>query len=235
MSNLAVCNSTICRNNLVLYTKMFPEQKSTTFDKMTELIKVFAQNNPASQFFSATETFIKSLAYIKDTKYRAEAVKYITASETAKANAYVELVKTEKQFQTYNILITKEFERNMAIIKNQKFLSLAEIDANLKIALKNCDIKHAKIIRQITIENAMFSQNIRLMNQNMKIRENVANTLMKMFEMTTIQFLNSGMNSSTLKIYKELSNFYFDKLLLIIPNNTNYLDLETYINAMWNG
>lgn len=235
MSSLVAVNSNICRDNLVQYTKMFPEQKSTTFDKVTELIKVFTQNNPVSQFFATTEAAIKSFALAKDMKYRTEAVRYITASEVAKANAYVELVKTEKQFQTYNLMITKEFQKSIAIIKNQKFISLAEIDANLKIALRNCDIKQAEIIRQITLGTAMFSQNIKLIQSDMRTRQDYSDVILKLFTMSTETFLKRDITKDSMALYKELGDFYFEKLMLLLPSNSNYINFEKCIDSMWRG
>ena len=109
---------------------------------------------------------------------------------------------------------------------------MAQIDANLQIELRNCDAKNRQIIKRIICSNALFSQNVRLLNSNRQFKQQLANGLSRIIVEMPNHFLQSGASDWNLSREKQIVDDYFEKFLCLTDNHYNYIDIEQFIRAM---
>ena len=231
-NNLILYNGNMCKQNYEYCLDSFSMPKNNLGDYTLEVLKILTVNNPISSFCSMTETIFKSYVFLKNNKYRLKAVRYLKDVEVERIRAFVELDKIEKQTQLITLAIDRDYQKNIRIIENNKFLSLAQIEANLQVELRKCDAQNRQIIKRIVNANALFSQNVRLLNSNRQFKQQLANGLSRIIVEMPNHFLQSGARDWNLSREKQIVDDYFEKFLCLTDNHYNYIDIEQFIRAM---
>lgn len=154
-----------------------PESKPTKFDKGIDLIKALSCTTVPGVIGQVLETGIKAYQSIKNTKYRCQAVKYVSNMYEVQKFSEIELKRLElesernktvslyidKTFQCEIDRISKEHTYKMSVLKNEHDTAIHRIDAYTKVELARINKTYAAIVREQEFKCVMYRQFLKQM------------------------------------------------------------------------
>lgn len=138
---------------LLTLDKLFPpEQPSTKFDKIIDLVKALSSGTIVGAVGQAIETTAKVCATISSGQQRAKAVKYVRDAYEVKCQSEVEMARIQEQReknQTLTLYIEKSFQERMDQINKEIIIQSRQIDAEHEKDMLQLQTAHDQAIRRM--------------------------------------------------------------------------------------
>lgn len=231
-NELALNNDKICQENYRYCADNFPAPRSSIGDYVIEAVKLVSINNPVSVVANTLDTALKSFVFLRNRKYQLTAIKYMTDVEDRKIQAFVGINRLKQEERLVTLAIDRDYQRSIRVIENKKLVAMAEIDAQLKTELKKCDLREREIIRQTVLCNALFSQNVKRINEDRETKAAIIKVFSEVMASMPREFIRRNGRDWGNSDEKQIADDFFQKIITLTDNHYDYIDIRQFINAM---
>ncbi len=118
------------------------------------------------------------------------------------------------------------------IIENNNLVAMAEIDARLKVELRKCDIREREIIRQTVLCNALFSQNVKRINEDRETKAAIIMIFAEVMATMPREFMRRKGKDWRNSDEKQIADDFIQKIITLTDSQYDYIDIRQFINAM---
>ncbi len=147
--------------------EFMPPKKNGFFEKSMEVARLLLEHEPISVIGHTVDSAIQTFGMIKETKYRAKALKYTTHLEEARLNAEVEIARIQTAGAAIQLYIDRSFQRSLDRVEqlyiNQSYAieqsrknMIQELNNAVQTHFDGIDTRYINTIRENEMKCAMY-------------------------------------------------------------------------------
>lgn len=147
--------------------EFMPPKKNGVFEKSLEVARLLLEHEPISIIAHTVDGAIQNYGMMKEMKYRAKAIKYVTHLEEVQINAQVEMAKMQNPNMAMMMYIDRSFQQALDCMENS-YLSqsnmieqsrrrmIQEVNNQVQSHLGNIDKRYIDTVRENELKCAMY-------------------------------------------------------------------------------
>ncbi|MDD3362679.1 MAG: hypothetical protein PHW34_13505 [Hespellia sp.] len=150
-------------------TEFMPPKKNGIFEKSMEVARLLLEHEPVSIIAHTVDGAIQNYGMIKEMKYRAKALKYVTNLEEVRLNAQIEIARIQNSNMAVQMYIDKAFQqsvdcmeaaylRNSYLIDHNTRRMIKEVNSAVTEHFNNIDRRYIDTVRENEMKCAMYRQ-----------------------------------------------------------------------------
>lgn len=209
--------------------EFMPPKKNGIFEKSMEVAGLLLEHEPISVIAHTVDGAIQNYGMMKEMKYRAKALKYVTHLEEVRINAQVEIAKMQNSNMAMTMYIDRGFQQTLDrmqdsylsqshMIEQSKKLMIQEINNQVQSHFSNIDRQYKETVLENELKCAMYRDFV-----NGSVKEGVTQSDITFFIakklVDNMDRYNSRAVASVCDVLKEMicqnSNISFEEYLNI--------------------
>lgn len=156
--------------------EFMPPKKNGIFEKSMEVARLLLEHEPVSIIAHTVDGAIQNYGMVKEMKYRAKAIKYVTHLEEVRINAQVEMERLQNQNMAMRLYIDRSFQQSLDYMEDA-YLSqshriaqtrrqmIQEVNNQVQRHFGNIDRRYIETVRENELKCAMYRD---FVNQSVK-------------------------------------------------------------------
>ena len=108
--------------------EFMPPKKNGIFEKSMEVARLLLEHEPVSIIAHTVDGAIQNYGMVKEMKYRAKAIKYVTHLEEVRINAQVEMARLQNQNIAMRLYIDRSFQQSLDYMEDAYLSQSYRID-----------------------------------------------------------------------------------------------------------
>lgn len=147
--------------------EFMPPQKNGIFEKSMEVARLLLEHEPVSIIAHTVDGAIQNYGMMKEMKYRAKALKYVTHLEEVRINAQVEMARIQNSNMAVMMYIDRSFQQSLDrmqdsylsqtyMIEQSRQRMIQEVNNQVESHLANIDKRYRETVRENELKCAMY-------------------------------------------------------------------------------
>lgn len=147
--------------------ELMPPKKNGIFEKSMEVARLLLEHEPISIIAHTVDGAIQNYGMIKEMRYRAKAIKYVTHLEEVRINAQVEIAKTQAANAAMMMYIDRSFQQSLdymqasylsqsQMIDQSRRQMIQEVNNQVQSHLGSIDKRYKETVRENELKCAMY-------------------------------------------------------------------------------
>ena len=147
--------------------EFMPPKKNGIFEKSMEVARLLLEHEPVSIIAHTVDGAIQNYGMMKEMKYRARAVKYVTHLEEVRINAQVEMARIQGSNMAMMMYIDRNFQRSLDYmqesylkqsynIEQSRRQMIQELNNQVKNHLGSINKRYIETVRENEMKCAMY-------------------------------------------------------------------------------